>query len=88
MTSETEFSTISSVFQEKRNDGPKSEVGRGASADHFEVAMISDANESFRVVVDLGMAVTAASSGFEKNRSWGFCLASDLNGAIFLPGAV
>jgi len=40
--------------------------------DHFEIAMISDANELFRVVVDLDGG-HASFQRFERNRSRGLC---------------
>ena len=40
--------------------------------DRFEIAMISDASDLFRVVVDLGGGHVGFQR-FETNRSWGIC---------------
>jgi len=40
--------------------------------DHFEIAMISDAGDLFRAVVDLDGGHVGFQR-FEQNRSWGAC---------------
>jgi hypothetical protein len=52
--------------------------------DHFEIAMISDANDLFRVVVDLDGGHVGFQR-FEKIDPEEF--SSNVNGSIFLPGA-
>jgi hypothetical protein len=60
----------------------KSPAGR--QPDHFEIAMIADANDFFRVGA-IPKRVTSASSVSKKLDPGEF--ASDLNDSFFLPGA-
>lgn len=71
MISETELSALPGFWREM-NDGPQSEVAERQQPDHFEIAMISEANDLFPVVVDLDGGHVSFQR-FEKNRSWGIC---------------
>ena len=71
MISEAELSAFPAFWREM-NDGPNSEGAREASADHFEITIISDTGDLFRGVGDLDGGQVGLER-FEKNRYWGAC---------------